>query len=127
MTANTAATARSGSELSDTALIILGAAAQREDRLLLPVPTSISVSPEIISKTIKSLVAKSMVEERPAKLEDLVWRKDEQDQNYTLFITDTGVAALDGHPGELDQGADARELANECIEAPQRLGKESRP
>jgi hypothetical protein len=112
MTANSAATARNGSKLSDTALIILGAAVQRNDHLLLPVPTSISASPDVINKTIKSLMSKAMVEERPAKLEDVVWRKDEQDQKFTLSITDVGVAALDDGPREPDQDGGTRELAN---------------
>ena len=123
MTANTKATARDGSNLSDTALIILGAAAQREDRLLLPIPSSITVSEDAISKTIKSLMSKSMVQERPAKLEDLVWRKGEQDQNYTLMITDMGVAALDGEPGEPDQASGTSELANRQSKGRTGLGK----
>jgi hypothetical protein len=66
-----------------------------------------------------------MVEERPAKLDDVVWRKDEQDQKITLSITDVGIAALDGGLGDPDRKGGTRELANGQTKASASSGKKT--
>ena len=103
MTATIATAPANASKLTDTALIILNAAAQRDDRLLLPFPKSVRASTKIIKKTIDGLIAKALVEERPATLKDAIWRQDEAEQNFTLSITEAGVAALVNPPTQAEQ------------------------
>ena len=87
-------TSRKSSNLTDIALVILSGAAQRDDRLVLPVPNSISAPSEKVSKTLKSLLSRGLVAECPAKLEDSVWRTDEQERHLTLRISSAGEEAI---------------------------------
>jgi hypothetical protein len=79
--------------LSDTQLVILSAASQRENRFVLPLPKSLKGG--AATKVIQSLVNKGLVAEIEAKLSDLRWR-DVDGRGLTLVITDAGLAALDG-------------------------------
>ncbi len=91
-------TSRKSSNLTDIALVILSGAAQRDDRLVLPVPNSISAPSEKVSKTLKSLLSRGLVAECPAKLEDSVWRTDEQERHLTLRISSAGEEAIAAGP-----------------------------
>ncbi len=95
MTAHIATSAAKNATLTDTAVMILSAAARRNDRLLFPLPKSMTSSPKIVKKTIEGLISKSLAEERPAKLQDTVWREDEEERKFTVLITDQGIAALE--------------------------------
>jgi hypothetical protein len=109
----TTATTTSAAKLTDTAVVILSAAAQRQDRLLLPLPKSIKSPPKVIKSTIETLIAKSFVEERPAGLQDSVWREDEQHQKFCLSITDQGIAVLEAPRAEETTPAGPKELVKE--------------
>jgi hypothetical protein len=87
-------TSRKSPNLTDIALIILSRAAQRQDRLVIPVPNSISAPSEKISKTLKSLLSRGLIAECPAKLEDAIWRTDEQERHLTLRISSAGEEAI---------------------------------
>jgi hypothetical protein len=113
MTANITASSTQAAALTDTAIIILSAAARRNDRLLFPLPKSITSTPKVIKKTIESLIAKSLVEERPAGMQDIVWRENEQEQKFSLSITDQGIAALEGPQAEEKPLVEAKESAEE--------------
>ena len=80
--------------LTDTQLIVLSAAAQRADRLALPLPKSLNGG--AAHKVIKSLIAKGLLEEVEAnrKLADPVWRETGDGHGVTLVITEAGFAAI---------------------------------
>ena len=80
-------------KLSDTQLVILNAAARREDRLALPLPTSLRGDTASRNKILKRLVNRKLLREIPAKKNALVWRED-VDRRLTLMITDAGLAEL---------------------------------
>jgi len=82
--------------LDDTALVILSAAAKRADGLALPCPSSLRGSKAAIGKKLTELVSKGLLKDAPAKLEDPIWRTDEQQRHLTLMITGSGIAAIDG-------------------------------
>lgn len=89
-------------KLSDTQLVILNAACQRDDRLVLPLPERLKGG--AAAKVIDSLIAKGLVEEVDAKRGDPIWRKTGDGHGVTLIITDAALAALgivqDASPAE---------------------------
>ena len=60
-------------KLSDTQLVILSAACQRDDRLVLPLPDRLKGG--AAAKVITSLIAKGLVKEVRAKLNHPVWHE----------------------------------------------------
>jgi DNA-binding MarR family transcriptional regulator len=85
-------------KLTDTQLVILSAAAQRDDRTVLPLPKSLKIQGAAVTKTLESLLKKGLLEETPAGREAVSWRTDKDGRRMTLLITNAGVSALDGGP-----------------------------
>jgi hypothetical protein len=81
-------------KLSDTQRIILSAASQRTDRLALPLPRSLKGG--AAHKVVNALIKKGLLNEVKAnrKLNDAVWRDDEEGNGFTLIITEAGFSAL---------------------------------
>ncbi len=79
-------------QLSDTQRLILSNAAQREERIALPLPTNLRGG--AASKVIGALIAKGLLEEVDAKPGDPVWRKTGDGHGTMLVITDAGLAAI---------------------------------
>lgn len=79
-------------KLSDTQLVILTAASQRDDRLALPLPERLKGG--AATKVVASLLAKGLVEEVDAKLGDPIWRKTGDAHGVTLVVTDAALAVL---------------------------------
>ncbi|MFO0992576.1 MAG: DUF3489 domain-containing protein [Hyphomicrobiales bacterium] len=96
-------------KLSDTQLVILNAACQRDDRLVLPLPGRLKGG--AAAKVIDSLITKGLVEEVDAKRGDPVWRKTGDGHGVTLVITDAALAALgieqDASPAKAGRRASA--------------------
>lgn len=78
--------------LSDTQLVILSAACQRTDRLVLPLPEHLKGG--AIAKVVASLTAKGLIEEADAKRGDPVWRNTGDGHGVTLVATGAAFAAL---------------------------------
>ncbi len=81
-------------KLSDTQAIILSAAAQREDRIALPLPDSLRGG--AATKVVGAMLAKGFLEEVDADLRngEPVWRETGDGHGVTLVATDAGLAAL---------------------------------
>ncbi|MGE3703344.1 MAG: DUF3489 domain-containing protein [Hyphomicrobiaceae bacterium] len=105
-------------KLSDTQLIILTAASQRDDRLALPLPDRLRGG--AAAKVMASLIAKGLVEEVDAKRGDPVWRKTGDGHGVTLAITDAGLAVLGIEP---EPGPAA--TANDKPRAPRKDSKQA--
>jgi hypothetical protein len=84
--------------LTDTQRVILSAAAQRTDRLALPLPKSIKGGAAL--KVINPLIQEGLIEEVAAnrKLGDPVWRETGDGHGVTLIITDAGLEAIGVEP-----------------------------
>jgi DNA-binding MarR family transcriptional regulator len=80
------------SKLSDSQLVVLSAACQRAGRSLYPL--TLKVKGGAADKVLKSLLAKGLIEELQAGLNDEVWREDKDGTRLTLRATDAAVAAL---------------------------------
>jgi len=85
-------------KLTDTQLVILSAAANREDRAVLPLPRSLKIRGAAITKTLESLLKKGLLDENPASREAEAWREDKDGRRTMLMVTEAGIAALDGEP-----------------------------
>jgi hypothetical protein len=85
-------------KISDTQAIILSAAAQREDRIALPLPESLRGG--AAAKVVGAMLAKGFLEEVDADLRkgEPVWRETGDGHSVTLVATDAGLAAIGIEP-----------------------------
>lgn len=81
-------------KLTDTQAVILSAASQRTDRFALPLPKSLKGG--AAHKVVSALVDKGLLKEVKAnrKMNDPVWRENDEGQILTLVITDAGFEAI---------------------------------
>jgi Protein of unknown function (DUF3489) len=94
-------------KLSDSQLVVLSAACQRDGRSVYPLTLKLKGS--AADKVLKNLLAKDLIEEVPAGLNDEVWREDKDSARLTLRATDAAVAALNidsDTPAPVDDVAD---------------------
>jgi hypothetical protein len=82
--------------LSAAQLLILSAAAQRPDRMALPLPAGLRARGAARRALLASLLEASLLEERPTEDGALSWRQDGGGQHHALRITAAGLAAI-GH------------------------------
>ena len=85
-------------KLTDTQLVILSAAAQHQDRAVLPLPKSLKIKGGAITKTLVGLRKKGLLDEKPAARNAAAWREREDGRRMMLVIADAGLQALDGEP-----------------------------
>ena len=81
-------------KLSDTQAIVLSAAAQREDRIALPLPESLRGG--AAAKVVGAMLAKGFLQEVDADMRkgEPVWRETGDGHGVTLVATDAGLAAI---------------------------------
>jgi hypothetical protein len=87
-------TQSTATQLSDSQLVILAAAAQRDDGSLLPTPQSLTAKGAALSKVVETLCKRKLVEERRTINGAPEWRRDEDNRPLGLFITTSGLLAL---------------------------------
>lgn len=90
-------------KLSDTQLVILSAAAQREDRNVLPLPGSLrgGAAQKVIGALMKRGLIAETVADQLAKADSAlnrIWRNDEEGCAILLHVTDVGLAAIGFEP-----------------------------
>ena len=85
-------------KLSDTQAIILSAAAQREDRIALPLPESLRGG--AAAKVVGAMLAKGFLQEVDADMRkgEPVWRETGDGHGVMLVATDAGLAAIGIEP-----------------------------
>jgi DNA-binding MarR family transcriptional regulator len=82
------------STLTDTQLVILSAAGQRDDGTALPLPKSLKLQGGAVSHVLKSLLKKRLLDEQPTRDNATAWRESKDGQRLTLLITDAGRRAI---------------------------------
>ena len=82
------------SNLTDTQLIILSTAGQRDDGMVLPLPKSLKPRGAAVSHVLKSLLKKRLLDEQPAGNTATAWRKTKDGQRLTLVISAAGRQAI---------------------------------
>jgi hypothetical protein len=84
---------RSPRHLSDTALILLGRAADSENQMLLPIPKTVRARGKALERVLLNLLNQGFVEEVPVGLADEAWRSDHGGR-FGLRITSAGLKAI---------------------------------
>src|SRR3984885_10313810 len=99
-------------KLTDTQLVLLGAAAQRKDLCLVAPPTLKGATAQ---KVASKLISAGFVKEVKAKASDPIWRRDQESGgSYALKLTAAGAKeiAVDDAAGPVDAGQESDALAN---------------
>ncbi len=117
-------------KLSDTQLVILSAAAQREDRNVLPLPGSLrgGAATKVVGALLsRGLIAETITDSRTKADAALnrIWRNDEDGNAILLHITDAGLAAIGVEPESGDSaptGAEEAPSAETPQDAPAAAG-----
>ena len=79
-------------KFTDTQLVLLSAAAQREDRCLVASPT---LKGSAAHKVARKLISAGFIKEVKAKSGDPIWRRDEElGASYALKLTAAGAKAI---------------------------------
>src|SRR5262245_12973355 len=81
-------------KLTDTQLIILSTAGQRDDGMVLPLPNSLKLQGGAASHVLKNLRKKGLLEEQHTGDNAAGWREGKDGQHLTLIITDAGRQAI---------------------------------
>ena len=89
-------------QLSDTQAIILSAAAQRPERIALPLPDSLRGG--AAAKVVSTMIAKGLLQEVEvnARRGEPIWRETGDGHGTTLVATDAGLAAIGIEPDDAD-------------------------
>jgi len=118
-------------KLSDTQLMILSAAAQREDRNVLPLPGSLRGG--AAAKVVGALLSRGLIAETAADSQtkadaalNRIWRNDKDGRAILLHITDAGLAAIGVEPESPDPAPTGAATAP-TAEAPQDAPAEADP
>lgn len=93
-------------KLTDSQLVILSAAAARDDRALLPLPKSLKLNKAALTVVINSLIKNGLVRERAAERDQMPWRQADG-QKLALIVTEAGLkaAGFDTDEQTADQAA----------------------
>ncbi len=81
-------------KLTDTQLVILSAAARRQDGTVLPLPRSLKVNKAAATTVLESLLKKGLVAERSAAADKAHWRETRGGKRTALAIADAGLQAI---------------------------------
>ncbi len=86
--------------LTDTQLVILAAAAKREDGSIMPLPKKLKPDAGAAETLLKPLFKKGLVAEQPGSGAVTAWRQTADGQHMNLFITQAGLRAIGADPGK---------------------------
>ena len=116
-------------KLTDTQLVLMSAAAQREDRCLVASPT---LKGGAAQKVASKLISTGLVKEVKAKSGDPIWRRDEElGVSYALKLTAAGAKAIavDDAVAPEDAGEEGGALAkhDQAAIPPELEAKDARP
>jgi hypothetical protein len=99
------------SNLNDTHLVVLAAAAKRDDRAV-ALPETLKGG--AATKFVDKLIRLGLIQEQRAGKGMPVWRRDDENRSYTLRITAAGLKAI-GADEEGANGADAAKPKRKSI------------
>jgi hypothetical protein len=116
-------------KLTDTQLVLLGAAAQRKDLCLVAPPT---LKGATARKVASKLISAGFVKEVKAKASDPIWRRDEESRaSYALKLTAAGAKAIAvddaAQPDDAGEKSDALANRDQATILSKLDGKDTRP
>ena len=100
-------------KLTDLQLVLLSAAAQRDDGALLPLPKRLKIEPGALTRVLKGLLKKGLVAEQPAPPDAPAWREAD-DRRFMLVLSPEGLEAIGVVPETEAAGAgkSGKQVAN---------------
>ena len=114
-------------KLTDTQLVLLGAAAQRKDLCLVAPPTLKGATAQ---KVASKLISAGFVKEVKAKASDPIWRRDER-ASYALKLTAAGAKAIavdeSAEPEDAGEASDALAKHDQAAILSKLDAKDARP
>lgn len=81
--------------LTDTQLVLLNAAVNRDDGCVLPVPDSIRAKGAALERSLNTLLKAGLISEVAASKGQAAWKTADDLRPITLVLTDAGRAALE--------------------------------
>ncbi len=78
-------------KLNDSQLVILSAAARRQDGAVLPLARSLKINKAAATTVLKNLLKKGLVAERPATADEAHWRETGDGGRTALVIANAGL------------------------------------
>ena len=87
-------------KLTDAQLVILSAAAQRDDATALPLPAALKLNKGAATTVLNSLVKRGLLAERPAGPSDAARGEADDGHRLTLAITAAGLEAIGVEPDD---------------------------
>jgi predicted transcriptional regulator len=103
---------RTKPKLSDLQLVLLSAAAARDDAMILPPPESVRAKGKTLTRSLARLLDLGLVAEVETLNPDQAWREEENGRRIALILTHAGRAAIGvEHPGEARKDAAEDEVA----------------
>jgi len=116
-------------QLSDTQAIILSAAAQRPERMALPLPDSLRGG--AAAKVVSTMIARGLLQEVEvnSRRGEPVWRETGDGHGTTLVATDAGLAAIGIEPDDAETtstGATEEPMADPMPDAPSEAASSTR-
>lgn len=116
-------------KLTDSQLVILSAASNRDGGLVLPLPVSLTLNKGSAAIVLKSLLGRGLITEVTARPGSEIWRENDDGERLTLRLTEAGVRVLGLDPEGLNlpSGCSPRcsEFAAEAADGD--AGPEGRP
>jgi len=93
-------------KLTDTQFVILSTAAKRGSGAILPFSKSLKANKGGTASSLKSLIKRGLIIERPVAGNTAPWREAEDGTHLTLIITDAGLLAIGIDPVEAHADAE---------------------
>lgn len=117
-------------KLNDTQLVILAAAAKRDDGSILPLPKRLKAKGESAAQILANLVKKKLATELPASRDVAVWRRREGGERLMLAITEGGLRSIGIDPGDVEKtkvlAADKKDQRGPAKKAPRAPAEKQR-
>jgi Protein of unknown function (DUF3489) len=107
-------------KLTDTQLVLLAAASQREDRAI---DIGSDLKGAALRKVVGRLLREGLVEEMPARGSVPVWRRDDDSGPIGLRLTDRGLAAIGVQDGAAPHSAGEAPQADDNADVPAQASK----
>ncbi len=87
-------------KLSDMHRVLLSNAAQRDDGAVLPLPKRLEIKPNALTRVLKGLLNKKLVQEQAAPPDAVAWRETKDGQRFMLVVTPAGLEAIGVVPNQ---------------------------
>lgn len=112
-------------KLTDSQLVILSTAANRDSGAILPLADSLTLNKGTATLVLKALIKKGLIKEKPAPAGAEIWREGDDADRVTLAITRTGLNAINIEPEDAAEAPSASKTTTRAGHPAKRSRKSS--